>query len=70
MKARRGWEPIGGTMRNAAPPLLEVTDLRKYFRVGGRGPFGGGTSLLKAVDGISFSIDRGGGHYVACHNVD
>ena len=59
MKARRGSEPIGGTMRNAAPPLLEVTDLRKYFRVGGRGPFGGGTSLLKAVDGISFSIDRG-----------
>ncbi|MGH3107399.1 MAG: ATP-binding cassette domain-containing protein, partial [Rubrobacter sp.] len=32
-------------------PLLEINDLRKYFRVG--------RETLKAVDGISLKIDRG-----------
>ena len=45
-------------MSNEAP-LLEVKDLRKYFKVGEGGIFGGKKNLLKAVDGVSFSIRRG-----------
>src|SRR5260370_27800802 len=36
---------------NADPPLLEVRDLRTYFRTR-RG-------IVKAVDGASFSVERG-----------
>lgn len=38
-------------------PLLEVRDLTKHFPVGG-GLFGGG-AVVRAVDGVSFSIDAG-----------
>jgi oligopeptide/dipeptide ABC transporter ATP-binding protein len=39
-------------------PLLEVRDLKKHFPVKGAGLFGGG-GQVKAVDGISFTINRG-----------
>ncbi|MBT5876218.1 MAG: ABC transporter ATP-binding protein, partial [Candidatus Latescibacteria bacterium] len=41
-----------------AEPLLEVSDLTKYFDIGG-GMFSRKKSVLKAVDGIGFSINRG-----------
>ncbi len=39
-------------------PLLSVTALVKHFR-GGRGLFGGGGSVVRAVDGVSFSVATG-----------
>ena len=44
---------------NSNAPLLEVKNLRKYFPVRGGGLFGGAKSQLKAVDGVSFVINRG-----------
>jgi oligopeptide transport system ATP-binding protein len=41
-----------------AEVLLEVRDLVKHFPVGG-GLFGKARGLVRAVDGVSFSIDRG-----------
>ncbi|HEY7492660.1 MAG TPA: oligopeptide/dipeptide ABC transporter ATP-binding protein [Candidatus Tectomicrobia bacterium] len=38
-------------------PLLEVRDLQKYFAVGGF--LGRGRGWVKAVDGVSFTINRG-----------
>ena len=39
--------------------LLEVTDLRRYYKVrAGRGPFAA-KALLRAVDGVSFRIEAG-----------
>ena len=38
--------------------LLEVRNLVKYFRIGG-GLFGGRPGLVRAVDGVSFAIQRG-----------
>jgi ABC-type oligopeptide transport system ATPase subunit len=40
-----------------SPPLVEVRDLTKHFTRGG-GLFGRGT-VVRAVDGVSFSIDEG-----------
>lgn len=39
--------------------LLEVKNLRKHFRVRGGGTLIGKKLFLKAVDGVSFHIDRG-----------
>ncbi|MBR0655040.1 ABC transporter ATP-binding protein [Plastoroseomonas arctica] len=39
-------------------PVLEVMDLKKHFPIHG-GFFGGVTAKVYAVDGISFSIDKG-----------
>ena len=39
-------------------PLIEVKNLKKYFAID-RGFFGRTRALLKAVDDVSFSIDRG-----------
>ncbi|MDF1567641.1 MAG: ATP-binding cassette domain-containing protein [Spirochaetaceae bacterium] len=39
--------------------LLEVKNLRKYFKVGDGGLFGAKRSYLKAVDGVSFNIKKG-----------
>jgi peptide/nickel transport system ATP-binding protein len=39
-------------------PLLEVNDLKKHFSLHG-GLFGGGGATVYAVDGVSFSIDKG-----------
>jgi oligopeptide/dipeptide ABC transporter ATP-binding protein len=38
--------------------ILDVRDLIKHFPVG-QGFFGGGTAVVKAVDGVSFAIRRG-----------
>ena len=43
---------------SAVAPLLEVRNVVKHFRVGG-GLFGGGAGLIRAVDGVSFEIQRG-----------
>jgi len=51
---KRGWK-----VSDKSKPLLEVNNLRKYFKVGGGGLFGGKKSWLKAVDGVSFHINRG-----------
>ncbi|WP_029004693.1 ABC transporter ATP-binding protein [Azorhizobium doebereinerae] len=42
----------------SAQPVLEVNDLRKHFAVAGGGP-GRAAGLLRAVDGVSFSLARG-----------
>ncbi len=39
-------------------PILEVRNLVKHFPIGG-GIFGGEAAVVKAVDGVSFSIRRG-----------
>ncbi|MEY4137830.1 MAG: hypothetical protein RLZZ371_12 [Pseudomonadota bacterium] len=39
-------------------PLLEVKDLKKHFVVA-RGLFGGAQTVLKAVDGVSFTLNQG-----------
>jgi peptide/nickel transport system ATP-binding protein len=41
-----------------AGPLLRVVDLKKHFPLRA-GLFGGSTGFVYAVDGVSFSIDRG-----------
>jgi oligopeptide transport system ATP-binding protein len=43
---------------NDGPPLLEVRNLVKHFRVAG-GLFGGRSGLVRAVDGVSFELRRG-----------
>ncbi len=42
-----------------AAPLLEVKDLAVHFPVGRRGLFGRARGVLKAVDGVSFTVYRG-----------
>lgn len=39
-------------------PIVEVTDLKKYFPIKG-GVLGGTTGYIKSVDGVSFSIGKG-----------
>ena len=48
------------TTQKPAPPetILEIRNLVKHFEIGG-GLFGGRAAVVKAVDGISFSIRRG-----------
>ncbi len=45
-------------MMHEAEPLVKVRDLRTYFRVRRRG-FGGDVGYVRAVDGVSFDIQRG-----------
>ena len=40
-------------------PLLQVTDLCKYFPVGRRGILSDKRRVLRAVDGVSFDLERG-----------
>ena len=47
-----------GATTTAVEPLLEVSDVRKYFG-GGGGLFTGRSSAVKAVDGVTFSIGAG-----------
>src|SRR3979409_468603 len=42
----------------AAPPTLEVRNLQKHFPIRGSW-FGRTASVMRAVDGVSFSIGRG-----------
>ncbi|MCK5736015.1 MAG: ATP-binding cassette domain-containing protein [Spirochaetaceae bacterium] len=51
---QRGKSPL-----NKNEPLLEVKNLRKYFKVGSGGLLGRRKSYLKAVDGVSFHINHG-----------
>ncbi len=46
------------TARNGDDVILEVRDLVKHFEVSG-GLFGSGRGIVRAVDGVSFSIRRG-----------
>ena len=39
--------------------LLEIKDLKVYFPIRGKNLFGGVTKYVKAVDGVSFHIDKG-----------
>jgi oligopeptide/dipeptide ABC transporter ATP-binding protein len=41
------------------PPLLEVRNLVKHFNVHSGGLFGFGRKVVRAVDGVSFTIERG-----------
>jgi peptide/nickel transport system ATP-binding protein len=41
-----------------SPPLLEVNDLTKHFALRS-GLFGGQKAAIRAVDGVSFKLDRG-----------
>ncbi len=41
-----------------SPPLLEVRNLVKHYPLSG-GPFGGGTGVVHAVDGVSFGLEHG-----------
>src|SRR5437870_2036176 len=50
-------EPSGSAGEQIVP-LLTVKDLRKYYPVR-RGIFGKPSRLLKAVDGVSFSLAEG-----------
>jgi oligopeptide/dipeptide ABC transporter ATP-binding protein len=43
----------------AAEPLLSVKNLKKHFPVRARGVFRGPQQVVKAVDGVSFTIDPG-----------
>jgi oligopeptide/dipeptide ABC transporter ATP-binding protein len=43
----------------AQPPLVEVRGLTKHFPARGDGLFGGPPPIVKAVDGIGFTIRRG-----------
>jgi len=43
---------------SAREPILRVRNLVKHFQIGG-GLFGGGAGIVKAVDGVSFEIQRG-----------
>ena len=47
--------PVSG---KAAAPLLQVRDLKMYFKKGG-GFLGRKPTYVKAVDGVSFDIARG-----------
>ena len=40
-------------------PILEVRDLRKLFPVGPAQGWGGARPLVRAVDGVSFALERG-----------
>ena len=44
---------------NQSDNILEVSHLKKYFPIKGRGFFGGATGSVKAVDDVSFNIKRG-----------
>ena len=43
---------------NGAPPLLEVEGLKKYYPLRG-GVFGGKIGDVRAVDGVSFTVQKG-----------
>ena len=47
----------GGKM--SEQPLLKVQNLKVYFPIRGKGLFGRVTGYVKAVDGVSFHINRG-----------
>jgi oligopeptide transport system ATP-binding protein len=54
----KGEEATAQRERHLPETILEVRNLVKHFEVGG-GLFGGRPAVVKAVDGVSFSIRRG-----------
>src|SRR5215469_13910191 len=56
--ARSHQEEFAAFMPEAAQPLLSVQHLKKYFPIH-RGIFSKVAAYVKAVDDISFEIDRG-----------
>jgi len=50
--------PMAAGAPTESETILEVRDLVMHFRVGG-GLFGGGAGVVRAVDGVSFSMRRG-----------
>jgi oligopeptide/dipeptide ABC transporter ATP-binding protein len=57
-RAPRAEEATARRGEAGQPPILIVRNLVKHFHVGG-GLFGGRAAVVKAVDGVSFSIRRG-----------
>lgn len=51
--------PVASNGNDVSSPLLKVTHLKRYFQVRLAGGLFGRKASLKAVDGISFSIDSG-----------
>ena len=51
--------PVASNANEVSSPLLKVTHLKRYFPVRLAGGLFGRKASLKAVDGISFSIDSG-----------
>ena len=53
--------PVPDSSGGEAAPMVVVDGVRMHFRVGGplAALVGGGTSVVKAVDGISFSLGKG-----------
>ena len=51
--------PVASNGNEVSSPLLKVTHLKRYFQVRLAGGLFGRKASLKAVDGISFSIDSG-----------
>lgn len=49
----------GGKTPLGEAPLLEVTDLKKYYPVSGASLFSRKQQSVKAVDGLTFQIERG-----------
>ncbi len=43
----------------ASPPLLKVTDLKRYYQIRLKGGLLGRKAALKAVDGVSFAVNDG-----------
>jgi oligopeptide/dipeptide ABC transporter ATP-binding protein len=54
----KGEEATAQRELSSGEPILQVRNLVKHFQVGG-GLFGGGAGIVKAVDGVSFEIQRG-----------
>jgi oligopeptide/dipeptide ABC transporter ATP-binding protein len=54
----KGEEATAQRESSSREPILQVKNLVKHFQVGG-GLFGGGAGIVKAVDGVSFEIQRG-----------
>ncbi|MGA8260027.1 MAG: ABC transporter ATP-binding protein [Arenicellales bacterium] len=56
--AQPGSRIPGGGKDRGEPPLLGVEELKTHFPVRG-GLFGGGSAVVKAVDGVSFEVPEG-----------
>jgi oligopeptide/dipeptide ABC transporter ATP-binding protein len=50
---------MSDNLSNANAPLLQVVDLKKHFPVQSDSMFGKSNAVLKAVDGVSFTIKAG-----------
>ena len=53
-------KPAGGSGAGEAGPILEVTNLKKYFPVRSSGLVRRTIGQVQAVDGVSFQVPRGG----------